>query len=227
MSYKIAEYQATLVRIVFLTIMYSFINVSIGGTESTSPNVKKYSGDKKQEIVINSKPVKKNAATSKVVGKHPSEKTLIKYLELDTGGAQLTTVGRVKLSKLTIDVFHEQSTIVTHVITGYKIAEKNIKENEAIYFVDFEYIGVMAEDFYKFKPRIKTETIKIILVSDKNGEWIIQTGLPPIMKADVVLDYLEQIRQGAYKKSHYVKEIDKINKILKKQKEINRGASSN
>lgn len=121
---------------------------------------------------------------------------VLRYLEMDSKGYELTDEGREAIAWLTIGPPESaQVVITTHVILGYKILGSRIHGDTATVDVGYDYVGVLTEDFYEFEPRGKNFNFEFKLNKVGNTGWKIAIGPAPMMSVEAVISHLKELEK--------------------------------
>lgn len=190
--------------------------ISIIAYLATTMVMADYQGRSSVVAINDGAPVKKEKP--KTVSRESSPPALIvkNYLDLAARGAHLTDEGRSKLERISgYSHGNVQITIVTRVISGYRIHDSVVMGNTATVVVEFDEVGSIVDDFYTFKPRRQKDSMSIKLTRKDEGGWKIETALGPHMFVDVVIEHMENRYKTDYFDKQYKKAIQQIREAAK------------
>jgi uncharacterized protein YozE (UPF0346 family) len=119
-------------------------------------------------------------------------------------GAYLTEDGRLKIARLT-DAPPESNQVVftTHIIKDYRIVESKVAADLAKVTVEYESVGVIAEDFYKFTVHQRQDRFDFELKKSSEGIWRVSNYPAPNMAVETVTRYLEQVARTAHNPKYF------------------------
>ena len=136
------------------------------------------------------------------------------YVDLAAHGAHFNDKGRLELACLLTEGPPENEEVVftTHIITGYRIVRSDVGKTEAHVLVEFDGVGFMLEDFYKFSPHRGKFTVNVQLKKAPMANWKIATPTGPCMSVETALDHLAQIKHEAHNPAYFENVIRDIHK---------------
>ncbi len=131
--------------------------------------------------------VKKDAST------HAALSVVERYLKLSADGAWLTYDGRVQIGQLTEWTPNEQHMMSIHVISSYRVISARSEGNAAEIIVEFDGVGWLVEDFYKFETERNKFRSFFRLAKKENGAWQIVQPEGPAIHWSPLVKYVEKI----------------------------------
>jgi hypothetical protein len=142
-------------------------------------------------------------AEKELVGLAPEE-VVRRYLDLDKSGAYLTEGGRIEIARLT-DGPPESNQVVftTHIIRSYRIVASKIKGDSAEVSVEYDNVGFVEEQFYKFTAQPMPTRFGFELKKNIGGVWFVSEFPAPNMSVETVIQHLEKIASTAHNPKYF------------------------
>lgn len=147
----------------------------------------------------------------------PSPKEIVeRYLELDAKGKYLTQEGRAEMARLAGGPPESNQVVfTTHVISGYRILSSKIVSDTATVIVEYDDVGSIVEDFYKFNSRRRKSKFNFKLQKNPQSIWEISSYPAPNMSVDTVAQHLEEVAREAHNPKYFQNLIQRIREAAK------------
>lgn len=122
-----------------------------------------------------------------------AQQVVERYLELSANGAWLTYDGRIQIGHLTDWTPGEHNLMSIRIISSYRVLGATSRGNSAEVIVEFDDVGWLIEDFYKFGAERRKSSSVFRLAIKKEGAWQIVEPDSPFILWPIIVKYLNRI----------------------------------